>query len=156
MEETERSKQMKYDKETKRLQELTEQMKTNPIKGMKQLEELSFSLFDSVLFDSDFCDWNTDTSTFDKRLLNKKQIVILIETDDGIKFGGYVEKQIDKVNEMTEDENIFLFTFKHNQPKKFDIVDKSNGFKLFDKTFEQSFDFLRLKSEDFGFGRVVR
>lgn len=35
-------------------------------------------------------------------------------------------------------------------------IDSIIGFKLFDKTFEQSFDFLRLKSDDFGFGRVVR
>ena len=141
MEETERSKQMKYEKETKQLQELTEQMKTNPIKEMKQLEEWSFSLFDSIIFDSNVCDWNTDTSTFDERILNKKQIVILIETDDGIKFGGYVEKEIDKVNEMIEDENTFLFTFKDNNPKKFDILDKSKGFILNDKSDYQLFSF---------------
>ncbi len=35
-------------------------------------------------------------------------------------------------------------------------IDSIIGFKLFDKTFEESFDFLRLKPEEFGFGRVAR
>lgn len=35
-------------------------------------------------------------------------------------------------------------------------IDSIIGFKLFDKTFEESFDFLRLKSNDFNFGRVIR
>ena len=70
MEETERSKQIKHEKETKQLQELTKQMKINLIEEMKQVEEWSFSLFDSILFDSYICDWNIYNSTFDKRLLN--------------------------------------------------------------------------------------
>ena len=40
-----------------------------------------------------------------------------------------------------EDENTFLFTFKDNQPKKFDILDKSNGFILNDKSEYELFSF---------------
>ena len=42
---------------------------------------------------------------------------------------------------MIKDEDTFLFTFKDNQPKKFDILDKSNGFKLFDKSDRDLFSF---------------
>ena len=62
--------------------------------------------------------------------MNKKQIVIMIETDDGIKFGGYVE-----------DENTFLFTFKDNQPKKCDILNKNKGFNLYRANYKTLFEF---------------
>ena len=113
-------KQKKYENETNQLNQLTREMKQIKTIEMKQLEEWSLLEFDSILFNSEINDWKQYNSSFDKRLLNKQQIVILIETDDGIKFGGYVEN-----------ENTFLFTFKDNQPQKFDILEKGRGFKLF-------------------------
>ena len=55
----------------------------------------------------------------------------MIETDDGIKFGGYIEAPIDKLNKFIEDKNIFLFTFKDNEPKKFDIIYRNRAFGSF-------------------------
>ena len=65
----------------------------------------------------------------------------MIETNDRKKFGGYIEKGIDKTNEIIEDSNSFLFTFKNNQPNIFYVMDKSKGFVLRDKLNDELFSF---------------
>ena len=45
----------------------------------------------------------------------------MIETEDGIQFGGYIEKQIDKIDGKIEDSNTFLFSFKDNKIMKYSL-----------------------------------
>ena len=47
-----------------------------------------------IIFDSEYCNWNSVTSTFDKRIFKKECLLFLIETNDGIRFGGFVYQQI--------------------------------------------------------------
>ena len=44
-------------------------------------------------------------------LLQKKQIVIMLRTDDSIVFGGYINETIRRTNDGLKDENMFLFKY---------------------------------------------
>ena len=78
---------VKYELEIKQLSMKTKEMKENSIEELKQLEDWSFTHFKSVIFDSECCNWARKSSTFDKRLMNKSHVIIMIETKDtSIKF----------------------------------------------------------------------
>ena len=92
----------------------------------KQLEKWTHLQCSEVLFDSNVDNWSIGTSVFHSRIWRKKQITILIETDDGIKFGCYIDATIDNWRREVARNNVkgvyddkaFLFTFKDNNPKK--------------------------------------
>ena len=73
-----------------------------------------------IVFDSNIHKWKEDESEFDSLILNKQNLLFLIETDENIKFGGFISSKIYKYY-FISDENSFLFTFKDNKPMKFDI-----------------------------------
>ena len=81
-------------------------------------------------------------SEFDKIIINKQNIIILIENEEGIKIGGFISTQIDKITNYGDnkkwisDEKSFLFTFKDNKSMKYDIKkDKQDkAFCLYDKS----------------------
>ena len=65
--------------------------------------------------------------------MNKSHVIIMIETEDRIKFGGYIEKEIDEIDDINrkiQDPNIFLFSFKDNELNKYDILKEWCGFEL--------------------------
>ena len=62
--------------------------------------------------------------------MNKKQIVIIIETDDGITFGAYVD-----------DSNTFLFTFKEKEGEKFETLNETMKFHLMKQSECELFTF---------------
>ena len=107
----------------------------------------------SILFDSNICDWNRKTSTFDKHIWNKNKIGILIENEYGIRYGGFIYSTINKYEtynaetwkvEGLNDPESFVFTFKDNQPMKFELKeDKKNEpiFHLCDSIVDPLFAF---------------
>ncbi|BFU21668.1 trichohyalin, putative [Entamoeba histolytica] len=92
---------------------------------IKQIEELTERRINNTLFDSDIDDWNINTSVIDQRIMNKEHIIIIIEDEEGNKFGGYVNSKIDKVGGYINDSKSFLFSLVSNGRmegmKKFDI-----------------------------------
>ena len=113
-----------------KIKTLSEAIRSNPPEEMKHLEHWTFSKYDSLLFDSDYCDWKQNTSTFGDCLINKNNFVILIESMNGTKYGGYVEEKITNIGKRIEDEHTFLFTFKDKRPQRFDILKKEDGFRI--------------------------
>ena len=105
-------------------------------KEINQLEQWTELKTKSIVFDTEICDWNRKTSTFDKHIWNKNNIGILIENEYGIRYGGFIYSTIDKyaiINietrkwECLNDPKSFLFTFKDNIPMKFELKeDKKN------------------------------
>ncbi|GAB1220811.1 hypothetical protein ENUP19_0059G0020 [Entamoeba nuttalli] len=119
---------------------------TNKTKEIiKQLEEWTEKRINNILFDSDKDDWNKNTSIFDQRIINKEHIIIIIEDEEGNKFGGYVNSKIDKVDWYINDSKSFVFSLESNGRiegmKKFDIVDTRYAFKIFNQTDDYLFNF---------------
>ena len=69
---------------------------------LKQLEAWTQKKYSEIVFDSVINDWNTNTSDFVDRIIGKKQLVFFIESEDGEKFGYYlntkvVEKYVERI-----------------------------------------------------------
>ncbi|BFU22041.1 trichohyalin, putative [Entamoeba histolytica] len=112
---------------------------------IKQLEELTEKRVNNILFDSDIDDWSKDTSVFDQRIKNKEHIIIIIEDEEGNKFGGYVNSKIDKVNSWIYDSKSFVFSLESNGRiegmKKFDIKQPERAFWLWNQSDDCLFEF---------------
>ncbi|BFU25178.1 trichohyalin, putative [Entamoeba histolytica] len=115
------------------------------IEQMQQLEEWTERRINNILFDSDIDDWNKNTSVFDQRIMNKEHIIIIIEDEEGNKFGGYVNSKIDKINDYINDSKSFVFSLESKGRiegmKKFDIKQPQNAFYLYNQTTDCLFAF---------------
>ncbi|GAB1218781.1 hypothetical protein ENUP19_0003G0069 [Entamoeba nuttalli] len=99
----------------------------------------------NILFDSDKDDWNIDTSVFDKRIMNKEHIIIIIEDEEGNKFGGYVNEKIDKDDGWINDPKSFVFSLESKGRiegmMKFDVKRPQRAFKIYNKSHNCLFSF---------------
>ncbi|BFU18087.1 trichohyalin, putative [Entamoeba histolytica] len=113
-------------------------------KYIKQIEEWTNRKVGNILFDSDIDDWKVNTSVFGERIKNKEHIIIIIEDEDGNKFGGYVNSKIDEVG-WIYDSNSFLFSLKSKGRMegmmKFDIIQPQSAFCLFNQSNDCLFAF---------------
>ncbi|BFU23962.1 trichohyalin, putative [Entamoeba histolytica] len=112
---------------------------------IKQIEEWTEKRINNILFDSDKDDWKENTSVFDQRIKNKEHIIIIIEDEDGNKFGGYVNSKIDRVGGWINDSKSFVFSLESNGRiegmKKFDIKQPQYAFYLNNQTQDCLFAF---------------
>ena len=46
--------------------------------------------------------WKRKTSTFDLHILNKEKLAFIVETEDNIRYGGFVYSKIDKYKTIDE------------------------------------------------------
>ena len=76
---------------------------------------------DFVVFDSDIHNWEKNNSNFISLIWKKRNLLFLIETTDGIKFGGFVSVKINKIDKFIYGENVFAFTFNNNNFRKFEV-----------------------------------
>ncbi|BFU19875.1 predicted protein [Entamoeba histolytica] len=129
--------------ERKKKQEDEERKKKQ--EEIHQLEEWTNRKVGNILFDSDKDDWNRNTSVFDKRIKNKQHIILIIEDEEGNKFGGYVNSKVDKVGYFIKDSKSFLFSLESNGRmkgmKKFDIKEPEYAFYLFNQSHKCLFAF---------------
>ncbi|EMD43647.1 Hypothetical protein EHI5A_116970 [Entamoeba histolytica KU27] len=145
-----------YPERKKRLENMKGMIK---MEEMKELEEWTEKRFGNILFDSDKDDWNKNTSVFDRRIMNKEHIIIIIEDENGNKFGGYINSKIDKVICFINDPKSFLFSLESNGRidgvfqgmKKFDIKEPQYTFYLCNQSHDYLFGFGN--GEDIGVGK---
>ena len=116
------------------------------LKEQKQLEEWTSLKCSDIVFDSNVDNWSEDTSEFNEKIIGKKQLAFLIETEDGEKFGYYlnteiIEKYWQKYGDprIETDNNSFEFNLESNgrlpKPMKFEIKDLEKcGYLLFEKS----------------------
>ncbi|BFU22999.1 TLD, putative [Entamoeba histolytica] len=133
-------------KEERKEEERLQIMKgMNTIEEMLQLEEWTNRKVEDILFDSDKDDWNVNTSVFDQRIWNKEHIIIIIEDEDGNKFGGYVNEKIDRVESYINDSQSFVLSLESNGRMKgmmkFDIKEPQNAFYLWNQSHDYLFQF---------------
>ena len=92
-------------------------------KILNEIEEFCQLKYQEIIFDSDICDWKQFTSTFDKRIIYRNQLVFLIEDEDDNCFGAFINSRIeslcsfDNENKYWNGENIsdpeaFIFSLK--------------------------------------------
>ena len=104
-------------------------------KEMKQLEKWTGLKCKEIIFDSTIDNWSIDTSVLNERIITKKQLVFLIESEDGELFGYYLNTEV--INEYNNWIETDLFSFEFNlisrnrrldKPMKFEIInDKDSG-----------------------------
>ncbi|BFU20928.1 trichohyalin, putative [Entamoeba histolytica] len=120
---------------------------------INQIEELTEKRINNILFDSDKDDWNRNTSVFDRRIMNKEHIIIIIEDKEGNKFGGYVNSKIDKVDGYIYDSHSFVFSLeskgRNEGMMKFDIKQPQYAFYLYSQIQDCLFEF------GYGFGDIL-
>ena len=110
-------------------------------KQKTQIEEWTSLKCTDIIFDSNVDNWSEDTSVFNERIIGKKQLLFLIEDEDGEKFGYYLNTEvIEKYHKHREtDEKSFHFNLQSNgrldKLMKFEIIDlKWGGYYLFEKS----------------------
>ena len=117
------------------------------LKELYQLEDWTGKSVENVVFDSDKDDWNEQTSTFESKILQKRQLIFLIEDTTSNIFGGYVQSLIDSCDGKTfiEDNNSFVFSLRSKgrlkEMSKFEIIDKTKSFILYKPTTKGLFGF---------------
>jgi hypothetical protein len=96
---------------------------------------------DEVLFDSNRDNWKHGKSVLNERIIGKKQVIFLIEDEDGERFGYYLNTEVifEEYDQWIEtDEKSFHFNFQSNgrlkQPMKFEIKDLYWGYVLYEKS----------------------
>ena len=104
-------KRKKFEEETKYLIEQNDIIKMTFYSEIKCIESTIKLRCDSIIFDSDICDWSIGTSTFDKRILNRKQLAFVIETESEKTFGYFINAEIDKTETIIEDKNAWVREF---------------------------------------------
>ncbi|BFU26269.1 trichohyalin, putative [Entamoeba histolytica] len=112
---------------------------------INQIEEWTEKRISNILFDSDKDDWNKSTSVFNRRVMNKEHIIIIIEDSRGNKFGGYVDSKIDKTYYFINDPNSFVFSLESNGRlkgmMKFNIKESKHAFKIYNQLDNCLFSF---------------
>ena len=112
---------------------------------MKQIDEWTNKKIGQVIFDSDVDDWNQNSSMFDTKILNKQNLIFLIEDTNGNKFGGFVNIKIEKTTTWLTDTGMFVFSMKingKNEMKKYMKTKNDNyGFYLVIKGHYELFEF---------------
>ena len=88
------------------------------------LEEWTGLQWNAILFDSNVDDWSMKTSKFNERIMGKKQLVFIIQDEDGEIFGFYFNNQVNNKQSWTQsDTNSFYFNLQSNgrlpKPMKF-------------------------------------
>ena len=104
------------------------------------IETWSQLSYQSVIFDSNVCTWNSNDSQFHTLISNRKEIAIVIENEDTTRFGCFIYANIDTIDFSKEnnesyysfsDPKSFIFTFYNGNPSYFGMVDEFKN----DKTF---------------------
>ena len=70
---------------------------------INQIEEWCGLKAKQIIFDSDICEWDVVTSTFDAHIMNKPNIAILIKHEKGFYYGGFMYHPIDKYEYFNEE-----------------------------------------------------
>ena len=123
---------------------LIQNITNQKISTLESFTELKFT---DILFDSKYDDWSFKTSVFDKRIVGKKQLIFLIEDENGEMFGYYCNTEMEYPN-GTSREPVDMKSFKFNlqsnnnrlnKPMKFEIIENCWGVGYVLDTSEKGF-----------------
>ena len=116
---------------------------------VRKLEEWTSLRCKTILFDSQTDNWSQNTSVFAQKLIKKKQLVFLIEDNEGEKFGYYLNTELIAKygnsighERIPTDKRSFEFNIQSNgrleYPMRFDIKDTNfGGYILYERSLEK-------------------
>ena len=116
---------LKKDQEIKQLKERSEKYRNELPKELQMIEESIYLKYENVVFDTECCDWNIGSSTFDERILKRNNLMILIDISDTLKIGGFIFNSIESIGNYVEDRNAFIFKIEENEMKRYSIQQTS-------------------------------
>ena len=140
-------------KSTKTVLSNIERTKTFPICGFLYGGSPNTKDYDipfKIVFDSNFDDWDFYTSIFDDVIMERQNLLFVIEDEELNKFGIYYSSPIasNSYNTLYRTNNeTFLFSLRYNGilkkegMKKFEIIDKSYGYCLYKKSSDMLIGF---------------
>ena len=122
---------------------------------IKQFESYLSMKFKTVLYDTSVQGYpkmkknkqiqhDETQKSFQKSILNKPNLIFIIQTDDGKRIGQYLHESIKKTKDYFYDEKSFLFVLPniHEKTKRINriyIDDNELAFELFDESDEELF-----------------
>ena len=81
---------------------------------IRQIESWTSMKVGDVVFDSNIHNWSQNTSVFDKTLMNKSNLIFIVEDTNGNKFGWYLNSAIRRTTNYIYDPNAFVFSLQSN------------------------------------------
>ena len=111
-----------FDEEVRQLDILSNNIIDEFRNEIDQIIEWTHLKLKGVLFDSQFCNWEIGSSTFEQHVEGKDKVMFLIITETGIKYGGFLYSKavVRKYNKETKqyyqsfDSKYCLYTFLDN------------------------------------------
>ena len=107
---------------------------------MNQLEQWTNKKCSEVLCDSDKDNWSQNTSVFDDKIMNKSNVVFIVEDTQNNKFGYYFTGTVvsNKLSKNNKSNDCFLFSLKSNgrldKMMKFEESSSCSGFYVGNKS----------------------
>ena len=98
----------------------------------EQLEEWTKLKCGEVLFNSDVDDWGMNTSVFGDRVVERRNLIFVIEDTENNKFGYYLNTKISRIGTSISDEFAFVFTLENNGRLK-----EGNGMMKYETKVEE-------------------
>ena len=103
-------------------------------KEITQIEKWTKLKCGEIVFDSTKDNWEEYISTFHSKILNKNQLIFIVEDTEGNKFGGYIDAKIDKYYDSITDSKSFVFSLESNgrldSMRKFNIIYPQYAFQF--------------------------
>ena len=104
-------------------------------KEIVQLQSWTELQVDEIVYDTDK-DGYPDDNSFGEKIMNRNDLLFIIEDDDGNKFGEYLHAKVTGWRSWVDDDKTFLFSLKSNGRLdgmiKFEIKDNQHTFYLWD------------------------
>ena len=128
------------ENEEEQMKDNEKEIKNKYFDEIQQIEEWTETTYDSLLFDSNCCDWKLNSSTFDKHVINKEKITLMIEDTNGNIFGVFIDEELNEIEENIVDKKSFVYSLKSNgrfdKPMKFNIEKYNEGPYLYNEKSE--------------------
>ena len=97
--------------------------------------------YKEILFDSQICNWNKDTTFITNQLFNKSHLAFIVEIDDNLTVGGYFPREINTIDDYLFDSKAFIFNYSHGKMEIYNSIPNHWAFKLYTKEDYELFSF---------------
>ena len=125
------------------LNDITNKLQMDQPLEIQYIEQMTSLKFKEVIFDSDYCNWESGSTCFDERIFGKDKLMFLIKTQYNETIGGFIYETIDRLDSFISDSKAFLFNLNDDKMNKYQIIssDCSQSFKVYSHNERELFSF---------------